>query len=350
MFNTIKKITNIFKRSLNPFPPFLFDLGTSTIRIGVPNKGIIRTASFIAYHLYKKEYLFYGNETKQLIGKLPKQIEIIAPIKKGVVNDFDALAALLSFVFEEEILKNWPEFKMKIPFSHAITAIPYFATEIEQRASLEVLKKINFNKVFGVFNLVATGNAIFENFLEASPAIILDIGAGKTEAGIISRGGIVVYKNSDIAGEYLDEKVKNYLYIKYGIIIGKNTAENLKEELLFFDQKEKYKTIKGKAIDTGLPKQIKVSSTEIREALIPYLYQIVDLVKELIEESPPEILEEIIKNGLYLTGGLAKTQNLDIFIKEELKIKISIQKEENIVIEGLKRISSSPQKLFYFTI
>ncbi len=350
MFNTIRKISNFFKRTLSPFPPFLFDLGTSTIRIYIPNKGIIKTPTLIAYHVHKKEYIFYGKEAKELIGKLPKQIEMISPIKKGVVHDFDALLALLNFIIEEEILKNWKEFKLKIPFTQALTGIPYFSTEIEQRASLEVLKKLSFNKAFGIFNLIALGNAIFENFMETSPTIILDLGAGKTEAGIVSRGGIVVYKNSEICGNYLDSKIKNYLYIKYGILIGENTAERLKENLLFFDQKEKYQIIKGKALDTGLPKQIKISSDEVREALVSYLYQITDTVKSLIEESPPEILEEISKNGVYLTGGIAKTPNIDRFFEEELKLKIKIAADENLILEGLKRISSSPRRLHYSAI
>ena len=350
MFNTIKKLLSFFKHKVFAFSPFLFDLGSYEIKINIPEKGIITIPSLISYHIHKKDYLFYGKEAKQLIGKLPKEIEIIYPIKKGVVNNFDALFSLLTFIMEEEILKAWKEFKFKIPLTSALTAVPYFSTEIEQRASLEVIKKLGFNKVFTVFSLVALGYGIFENFSELSPTLILDLGAGKTEAGVVGRGGIVFSKHSDISGFYLDEKIKNYLYIKYGIVIGRNTSERLKIKLLNFNQRKDFLVVKGKALDTGLPKQIKVNSFEIQEALIPYFHQIIDLIKSLIEESPPEIIEEITNNGLYIAGGLAKTPGLDNFFSDELKIKTFVVEDENVLLKGLKRISQSQKLLYYSTV
>lgn len=316
----------------------------------MPQKGRIFLPCLVAYHIHKKEYLFYGREAKNLKGKLPREVEIIHPIKKGVVHNFDALLALLKSIFEEEILKNWREFKLKLPFLSAIVAVPGFSTEIEQRASVELLKKIGFNKVFAVYNLVALGYAIFKDFSETSPSIIVDVGAGKTEMGVVGRGGVILSESSDISGNYLNEKVKNYLYIKYGMIIGDNIAEKIKNELLTFEEEETSLSVKGKALDTGLPKQIKVTSLEIKEALLPYLYQVSDLIKRLIEESPPEIIEEISHNGIHLVGGLSKTPKIEKFIENELRIKTKSHPSQDLVLEGLKRVSSLPKLLFYSSI
>lgn len=349
MINTIKNLTSIFKRTLD-LSPFIFDFGTSTLRIYVPEKGRIFLPCLEAYHIHKKEYLFYGREAKNLKGKLPKEIEIIQPIKKGVVHNFDALFALLKATFEDEILKNWKEFKLKLPFLSAVVAVPGFSTEIEQRASVELLKKIGFNKVYAIYNLVALGYAIFKDFSEASPSIIADIGAGKTEVGVVGRGGVILSKSSDISGNYLDEKVKNYLYIKYGMIIGDNTAEKIKNKLLTFEEEENSLTVRGKALDTGLPKQIKVTSSEIKEALLPYFYQISDLIRQLIEESPPEIIEEIVQNGIHLVGGLAKTPKIENFFESELKINTKPYPSQDLVLAGLRKISSFPKLLFYSSV
>ncbi len=346
MFNNIRKIFKNFKPSLISIPLFAFDLGSSQIRINISERGTIRIPTIITYHVHKKEYLFYGKEAKNLIGKLPKEIEIINPIKKGVIQDFDALLSLLNFVFEEEIFKSWKELKFKLPLSQAITSVPYFSTEIEQRASFELLKKIGFNKVFLVFNLVAAGYGLFEEFSEISPRIIVDLGAGKTEAGVVSRGGIVLCKKTEVAGDYLDAKIRNYLYIKYGLVIGFNTAEKIKIDLLNFEGENKEKVIKGKSLETGLPKQIRVNSNEIRESLLPYFYQLIDLIKSLIEEAPPEILEEVVNNGIYLTGGLAKIPGIQKLFFEELKVKTYVlESKENSLIKGLTKIIRNPAAL-----
>ncbi|GIW63353.1 MAG: rod shape-determining protein [Patescibacteria group bacterium] len=335
-----------FKIDIFNFPRFCFDFGTNFVRIGISDKGVIQENNVIAHHIYRDKYLFYGKEAKELIGKTPKIIKIIHPVQKGVINDFDAFYNLLSFIKEDQLLGSWANLKFAPYFSYAVVGIPNFATEIEQRASKEVLQKLGFNQVFLVPSAIACAASLVDDLFVSKPFIILDLGAGKVEVSIISKGGVVLSRYLDFGGFFLDERIRHYLHLKYAVAVGYATAERLKIELLNFNNSEKQITVKGKALDTGLPKEIKVKTSEILEALYPSITRIVDEVKNIIEESPPEIVEDITTNGVYLVGGLSFIDGLDKFLSDEVKVKVNkVDNPTRSQIDGLLKIAKSPQLL-----
>lgn len=346
--NTIDKLLSKFKSDLGffNFARFSFDIGTSFIRIGITGKGMFEEPNLIAYHLHKDKYLFYGKEAKNLIGKLPKIIKIIFPVQKGVIHDFDALFNLIDLIKQEQIMRFWKDLKFVFPFTYAVAGVPGFATEIEQKAAQEVLKKAGFNKVFLVPSAVATAYSLVDDVFSADPFVVLDMGAGKTEVSVVSRGGVILSRYLDIGGDFFDERIKNYLHLKYAIVIGRSTAEALKHSLLAFSGKDKSSLVKGKALDTGLPKELKVSTSELQEAVFPVLGRIVEQLKDLMEEIPPEIVGDITKNGVYIVGGLAKIPGIRKYFEENVKIKINKpDRPTKLLIDGLMRISRSRSAL-----
>ncbi len=348
IINNIDKLLAKFKFGAEflRLPRFSFDIGSSMIRVGITGKGVFEEPNIIAYHVYKDKYLFYGKEAEELVGKLPKVVKIIFPVQKGVIHDFDALFNLISLIKEEQIMRLWKDLRFVFPFTYALVSIPSFATEIEQKAAQEILKKIGFNKVFLIPSAVAIAYSLVSDIFSAEPFVILDVGAGKTEACVVSRGGIILSRWLDIGGYSFDEKIKNYLHLKYAIIIGRYTAEKVKKDILLFNGKDKKTVVKGKALDTGLPKEVKISTSEVREAIFPLLGRIIEQVKDLIEEIPPEIIGDITKKGIYLTGGLANIPAVEKYLQENIGIKVNKPAgSTKLLINGLMRVSTERSAL-----
>ncbi|GIW62711.1 MAG: hypothetical protein KatS3mg090_0537 [Patescibacteria group bacterium] len=193
---------------------------------------------------------------------------------------------------------------------------------------------------------IASAVSLVDDLFSSKPFIILDLGAGKIEVSIISKGGVVLTRYLDFGGNYLDERIRHYLHLKYAVSIGFATAEMLKLELLNFSNNEKQLAVKGKALDTGLPKEIKVKTSEVNEALYPSITRIVDELKSIIEESPPEIVEDITANGVYLVGGLSFVDGLDKFLFDEVKVKVNkVSNPTRAQIDGLLKIAKNQNLL-----
>lgn len=159
---------------------------------------------------------------------------------------------------------------------------------------------------------------------------------------IISSGGIVSHKTLKTAGDHMNKLIYNYTYLKYGVILGEATCESLKIELLNFTNTEKTTTIRGKSLETGLPKSVRITSSDIKEALLTNFNQIADGIRELIENSPPEILDELLNRGIILTGGLAQIEGIDQFFSKEIKMDVyRIEDVQHATINGLIKLSKN---------
>lgn len=323
------------------------DMGTSFTRIGVKDKGIVlREPSYIGYNNKIKEYIFYGAEAKTVQGKTPNFIEIVRPVVNGILYDFDGQVAYLKHAIDTSVKPYLNEFRLIKPPLRAISCVPHIATEIERRAVEESLEKAGCQRVIMVEKALATASGCGFDIFSHEPQFIIDMGGGMIELSIISGGGVVAQKTLKNAGEHMDKMVANYCYLKYGIVIGESTASKLKERLLTFKESKEMVEVRGKSLETGLPKSIKMKATDMREALAPQCNAIIDSAKELFEQSPPEIADTIYKKGVSLTGGLASVSGIDQYIAKELQIETHIPTRHlDATVYGLMQLGKQPESL-----
>lgn len=345
MFNFTNFLSKIKLPFFTGFEVY-FDFGTSESKIGIKDKGVVlREPTILAYNSRASEYLFFGNEAKAITGKTPDFIKIIKPVNSGVVSDFDAQVALTKKYLERSAYLYFSNQMIK-PALTGFAVIPTTATEIEQKALQEALYKSGLSQVFLIEKGLATAAGCNLNIFSHQPNLIVDLGGGLIEIEIVGSGGIISQRTLKTAGENMNKLIFNYIYLKYGVILGEATCEELKVSLLNFFGEEKTVTIRGKSLETGLPKSVKVKSSDIKEALLSNFNQIVDAVKETIESAPPEIIDEIIERGIYITGGLSKIIGIEKFFEQEIKIKmINEQPYLYATINGLSKLAKDKENL-----
>lgn len=338
----LRKLQLPFFSSLHAY----FDLGTSQTRIAVRDKGVVfREATFLGFNTRTKEYIFFGNEAKTILGKTPDFIHIDRPVVNGILSDFDAEVAFIDFAIQKAI-NPYVAGLMK-PTINALTCAPSIATEIEIRAVEESMSKAGCRSVTIIERAIATAAGCGFNVFTHHPHYIIDMGAGLIELSIISGGGIVAQRTIKNAGDYMNKQISSYVYMKHGIILGENTCEELKKELLNFTDNDITTTVRGKSLETGLPKSIKLKTSDIKEALSSAFHQIIDTTKELIEISPPEVADEVFSNGIALSGNMAGIPGIERFFTSELKIETYVSKHhQDATIYGLINLDKNPDDLF----
>ncbi|PIR79768.1 MAG: rod shape-determining protein [Candidatus Levybacteria bacterium CG10_big_fil_rev_8_21_14_0_10_35_13] len=331
------------------------DLGTANTLVWVRGKGIvIREPSVVAMHKKTKKVIAIGTEAKRMIGKTPASIITIRPLKGGVISDFDATLAMISYYIQKVHEVGNP---LPTAFSRprVVIGIPSAVTEVERRAVWEAALSAGARKAYLIEEPMAS--AIGEEISVFSPngVMVVDIGGGTTEIAVISLGGIVVSKSLRIAGDDMDAAISHYIRLRHGLLIGEKSAEDLKINIgsAFQKQKSKIKNqnpeeeknhekaaiIRGRDIETGLPKSLRISDTEIREALSPILTQIVDSVADVLEESPPELTSDILEHGVLLTGGGSKLEGLDSLIIERTHLPVILSDDPlTSVVRGTGKV------------
>lgn len=342
MFSFLRKIHLPF---FSDFVVYV-DIGTVNTKLAVKDKGIVlKDDTYIGYNTRIKAPIFFGKEAKTILGKTPDFVNIIRPVVNGVISDFDAEVQLLKKFFEKSIYLYFTNYLIK-PSIQAVTSVPSIASEIERKAVEEALIKVGCSQVFLIERPIANIAGYGVNIFSHQPNIIVDLGGGLIEIAIVSGGGVVKEKTLKNAGEHMNKLIYNYIYLKYGVILGENTCNTLKVTLLNFKDKEASATIRGKSLETGLPKSIRVKSSDIKESLLGNFHQIVDGIKELIEASPPEIVEDIYRRGIILTGGLATIEGIDSFFANELKIDVSRpENPSDNTIHGLIRLGRNKDNI-----
>jgi len=347
-------ITNLKNLRIPFFSSFYvyFDMGTSNTRIAVGEKGVVyREPSYLGLNTTTKEFLFFGQEAKTIIGKTPDFIKIIRPMSSGILNDFDAQVEYLRHAIDTSVRPYMAEFSILKPPIHGITCTPSIATEIERKAVVESLQKSGCTQVTLVDRALATAAGCGFDIFSHEPKLVMDLGGGLIEMSVISGGGVVTQKALKTAGNNMNKIVANYTYLKHGLVLGENTCEDLKIKLLNFENQEDTINVRGKSLETGLPKSIKLKSSDIREALISQFHHVVDATRELIENAPPEIADAIFKNGIALTGRIAGIKGIDKYFIEELKIDTYVvDHHADATIYGLIRLNKTPEHLYKIAI
>lgn len=301
------------------------DLGTANTVVLVRGRGIvIEEPSVVARHRETKDILAIGGEAKKMIGKTPRNIEAIRPLRDGVIADFDAAEAMLNH-YIHRVTENNPLSMLFKPT--VIVGIPSGVTEVERRAVQSASISAGAGKAFLIEEPMAAAIGAGINVLEPQGRMIVDIGGGTTEIAVISLGGIVVNKSLRVAGDEFDETVINFIRTRHGVLIGETTAEQTKIAIGSAYPFEKKKganqfVVRGRDIETGLPKSVRVDSVELREALAPIVQQIIGAVMETIEETPPELVSDILEHGIALAGGSSQLRGLETRMAEETRMPV----------------------------
>lgn len=306
------------------------DLGTVNTLVLVKGKGIvIREPTVVALHKKTRQILAIGTEAKRMLGRTPAAIEAVRPLRDGVISDFDTTEAMLRY-FIQKVHQNpqggWKSLP-KIPRPRIVVGIPSGVTEVERRAVQDACLSAGAREAFLIEEPMAAAIGAKLPVEEPDGVMIVDIGGGTAEIAVISLGGMVINRSIRVAGDELDEDIVNYMRTRYGLLIGEKTAEDVKIDIgsaYPSDKDDQVAIIRGRDIASGLPKSLKITAAEIREALTPTISQIIGSIQEVLEETPPELLADIVERGIYLAGGGALIKGLDKRVAEETKLPVYI--------------------------
>lgn len=320
------------------------DLGTANTLVMVKGKGIvIREPSVVAIHKRTKAVIAIGTEAKKMLGRAPSTISVIRPLADGVISDFDATAAMLSDYIK--LVHKSPGAFPKIPKPKVVIGIPSGVTEVERRAVQEAALSAGARKAFLIEEPMAAAIGIGLPIDDSTGSIIVDIGGGTTEMAVTALGGVVVSKSIRTAGDEMDEAIILFMRMKYGVLIGQPTAEALKISIgsahpgPVGETQDRFAVVRGRDLETGLPKSLKISSSEIREALSPVVSEIIQGLSQLLEETPPELASDIVNRGVALAGGGALLKNIDLALAEAVKIPVWIADDPmTAVVRGTGRV------------
>ncbi|KQC07735.1 rod shape-determining protein mreb [hydrocarbon metagenome] len=300
------------------------DLGTANTIVYVKDKGIVlNEPSVVAVHQDSrgmKKVLAVGSEAKNMLGRTPGNIVAIRPMQDGVIADFDMTEAMLKhFILCVHNRKS-------LVRPRIIVAVPSGITQVERRAVREAVESAGAREIYLIEEPMAAAIGAGLPVSEPTSSMIVDIGGGTTEVAVISLSGIVYSKSVRVAGDKIDEAIVQYMKRKHNLLIGERTAEIIKIEIgcAYPFEEIKVGSIKGRDLISGIPKITETNSEEIREAINEQVTFIVDAVKDTLENSPPELAGDIVDRGIVLTGGGALLQNIDILIREETGLPITI--------------------------
>lgn len=323
------------------------DLGTANTLVYVKGKGIvIREPSVVARHRKTKQIVAIGTEAKKMLGKTPTTIEAFRPLKDGVIADFDAATAMLTHYIK--LIHEQPRNSLipRIPRPNVVIGIPSGVTEVERRAVQEAAIMAGARQVSLIEEPMAAAIGAGLPTQDSQGSFICDIGGGTSEIAVLSLGGIVVNRSIRIAGDEMDEAIISFMRLKYSLLIGEPTAEQIKIAVgsaFPTEKSDRVTVVRGRDIETGLPKSVRVNENEIREALSPIVQQIIEGITETIEETPPELVGDIVEHGIVLAGGGSLLRGIDKRIANELKMPVwRADDPQTAVVRGCGKLLDDP--------
>lgn len=316
------------------------DLGTANTKVAIAGRGIIATEpSVVALNTTTKEILAVGAPAKKMIGRTPANIVAVRPLRDGVVSDFDATRDMIEYFINLAYEKSEKFFK--VPRPRVIVGVPSSASEIGRKAVYDAAKTAGARDVFVIEEPMAAAIGAGLPVNEAVGSMVVDIGGGTTDIAIISLGGIVVDKTIAVAGDQMDEEVVKYIRHKYNLLIGDRMAEEIKIKIgsAYPMKKETTYDVSGRDLIQGVPRNLTISSVEVREALIVQLNHIISAIADALEESPPEIIADLGSSGIVLAGGGANIPGLKDLLEEKLRMKFIIAENPiECVVKGTQML------------
>jgi len=323
------------------------DLGTANTLINIRGKGIvINEPSWVALEKRTKEPIAIGAQAKAMVGRTPANVVALRPLQDGVISEYDITLAMLEYF----IGKAHQQSIVPLPRPRVVIGIPSGATEVEKRAVFDAAKAAGAREVILIHepSAAAIGAGLPVN--ETQGTMIVDIGGGTTEVAVISVGGIVVSRSLRVAGDELDQDIINYVRNKYNLFIGERMAEKVKISIgsAYPMKEEQTISVRGRNLVSGLPEAIEVSSIEIREAISSSIAVMVKTILDALDESPPDILADLMDSGICLAGGSSQIKNLSDRLSSDLHLRVWVAEDPmtcvargcGIVLENKDEFSS----------
>ncbi|MCY6355471.1 rod shape-determining protein [Clostridium sp. ZS2-4] len=300
------------------------DLGTATVLVYMKGKGIVlKEPSVVAIDKNSNKVLAVGEEARQMIGRTPGNIVAIRPLRDGVISDYDITEKMLKHFIRKACGKK------RVGAPRVVVCVPCEATEVEKRAVKDAAVNAGAKKVFLIEEPLAAAIGSGLDITKASGNMVIDIGGGTTDIAVISLGGMVVRNSIKVAGDSFDEAIIKYIRKKHKLMIGERTAEQLKINIGSAYKREENinMEIRGRDLITGLPKNISVSSEEMREALSEAVNAIAECTHSVLEKTPPELAADIADKGIIMTGGGSLLNGLDELIEEVTKVPVYVAED-----------------------
>ena len=311
------------------------DLGTASILIYVKGRGIVaREPSVVAVDKDTNKLLAVGREAQKMLGRTPGNIIALRPLKEGVISDYTTTERMLKYFLQKVSKKGFfgSFFKPRV-----VISVPSNITEVEERAVIDAGMQAGARRVYLIEEPLAAALGAGVDITHPCGSMVVDIGGGTSDIAVISLGGIVISRSIKIAGDNFDEAIIRYIRKKYNILIGERTAEELKIKIGCVRKRDKLLAmdIRGRSLVSGLPKTIQVSSDEMYEAIYETVMTVIEEIRNILEETPPELIGDISSRGIILTGGGSLIYGLERLIQNETGIKAVIAEDaESCVAYG----------------
>src|ERR1700722_4471034 len=303
------------------------DLGTANTLVYAKGRGIILDEpSVVAVQKNARgnKVLAVGKEAKEMLGRTPGSIYAIRPIKDGVIADFEVTQSMLKYFITKAMGNKKSFIRPRI-----IICVPYGITQVEKRAVKESAQSAGAREVYLIEEPMAAAIGAGLPITEPTGSMVVDMGGGTTGVAVISLGGIVYCKSIKVAGDKFDEAIAHYVRRQFNLLIGERTAENIKIQIgnAYPFEEERTMEIKGRDLVAGAPKTIEITSSQVNDALMDPLSEVVDTVRKALEKTPPELASDIVDNGIVLTGGGALLANFDVLLRERTGLPVSIAED-----------------------
>ena len=321
------------------------DLGTAYTLVYVRGKGIvINEPSFVAVDRKTRAPIEVGARAKEMWSKNPRDILIVRPLRDGVISEFEITARMLDYLIKKAHEQSW----VPVPRPRVVVGIPSGVTEVEKRAVIEATLDAGAREAHLIEEPVAAAIGANLPVLETRGSMVVDIGGGTTEVALFSLGGIVISRSIRVAGDEMDEDIVQHLRNKHNLLIGEPTAEKAKIDIgsAFPLPQERTYMVKGRNLTSGLPDSVEVSSIEIREAISGSVNIIIDTVKDALDDTPPELVADLMESGITIAGGGGQLRGLGERLQEEVNIRSWLADDAmTCVARGAGRVSGRLQQL-----
>lgn len=314
------------------------DLGTANTLVSVRGRGIvINEPSYVAIEKKTRRPISVGQEAKEMAGKVPSKITVVRPLRDGVISEFEITEAMLNYFIEKAHEQTW----VPIPRPRVVVGIPSGVTEVEKRAVYDATMSAGAREAFLIEEPVAAAIGAGLPIQETRGSMIVDIGGGTTEVAVFSLGGIVISRSIRVAGDEMDEDVVQYMRSKYNLLIGERSAERIKIEIgsAYPLLEERTMIVRGRNLITGLPEAREVSSIEMREALAGSVGILIDTVRDALDETPPELIADLMESGICMAGGGSQLKGLTERVADEMNVRVWLAEDAmTCVARGAGRI------------
>lgn len=312
------------------------DLGTANTLVFVPGKGVvINEPSVVAVSLYENKVLAVGNEAKEMLGRTPDTIKASRPLKDGVIADYRVTEAMLKYFI------NKVSGRIRLVRPEVMVSIPAGITSTERRAVVDATIKAGAKMAYVVKEPVLAAIGAGIPIHSAQGNMIIDIGGGTSEVAVISLGGVVAAHSARVGGNKFDQAIIDYIKRKYSLAIGERTAEDVKIKIgsAIAQVKDEHMDIHGRDLMGGLPKTINIAGNEVTEALQDELREVINAIKKVLQETPPELSADIMDKGMILSGGGALLQNLDQLITKTIGVPCYVAEDPlKCVVRGTGKV------------